>query len=665
MPRTNVTINAMQQDMSSDEIMRRMADLYNAPEERFNDLAKALLITKQPYVLLENVEESLAAEHRKALSELGFECQSDGEFYGLSLVPVEQSKAEVVLCPACDQPTAGEVQCPSCDVVIEKYLSQKKFDEKFQRESNAVSNSEIAMEKRYKERSEKEIASKKAKKQSNKTEAVVETPEREDHLLDGSVSSNEKPGRLIYVAVATVCLTVIGTGYIAQGLISQESENDDSTVDSNADSAATTQTSLVDVADSEAASSGSIAPDALVAVADNSDTEALGTVASEANISDSIPSGVASSDVNTDVTGLTDADLSLTEATLTTMSAMTGIVNAADQGSIVAIAGSTELGVSIEEIASSSDVDIDLSDIAEAVDSLSSSTNPSDLNAPRTEQYAAIPFSTDISGTVNPANKRLNRERVNSSSLVSVEQTGILDATSSTVFGKKWQQEKKISGLQQRVKRWHQRDMLSTAAVIVSSKTDPLVRFSGTQEIIKLEGLKSDTAEKLKNIHTLALLIDSDIERMGALINLSSTYSQLELHADSARIDDEITRIEADFAGSPEERIIADVLLAKYKLDSHQSDTALSGFQSAKAHVSNLDSTVLANSALSYIALSEATQGLTTDANTTSNMIKNADIRSSLQIEIDHIAANQTELAIPKKAAAHARAIPDDAGVSH
>jgi len=113
-----------------------------------------LLITKQPYVLLENVEESLAAEHRKALSELGFECQSDGEFYGLSLVPVEQSKAEVVLCPACDQPTAGEVQCPSCDVVIEKYLSQKKFDEKFQRESNAVSNSEIAMEKRYKERSD-------------------------------------------------------------------------------------------------------------------------------------------------------------------------------------------------------------------------------------------------------------------------------------------------------------------------------------------------------------------------------------------------------------------------------------------------------------------------------------------------------------------------------
>jgi len=81
----------MQQDMSSDEIMRRMADLYNAPEERFNDLAKALLITKQPYVLLENVEESLAAEHRKALSELGFECQSDGEFYGLSLVPVERN----------------------------------------------------------------------------------------------------------------------------------------------------------------------------------------------------------------------------------------------------------------------------------------------------------------------------------------------------------------------------------------------------------------------------------------------------------------------------------------------------------------------------------------------------------------------------------------------
>jgi len=95
----NVTITAIQQDMRSDEITKKLADLYNAPEDRFADLARALIITKQPYVLLENVEENLAAEHIKALSELGFQCQTADEFNGLSLVPVEQSESEVALCP--------------------------------------------------------------------------------------------------------------------------------------------------------------------------------------------------------------------------------------------------------------------------------------------------------------------------------------------------------------------------------------------------------------------------------------------------------------------------------------------------------------------------------------------------------------------------------------
>ena len=486
MSTTSLTITALQKDMTSDEAMQKLATLYNIPEERFKGLCRSLLTLKEPYVLLKQVDEATANAHLQKLTEIGFDCSISDESSGLSLVPIAKTAPAEIICPACDQPAGGGEICQNCAVIMHKYIKQKSFDNQFQSQSTAAISGVEKVEKLHEERSKKQKELNSVKKTKNSEDNKDTTPDSSNGHDEFSVNSNEKTSKLIYAAVTSVCLVIVGTGYVVHGLFNSSNISDSPVVASDAGFSATSDAGL-------------------------------------------------------------------------------------EEFPIIA---------SVDEI----------------------------------EQPESVQL---------------------------------------TIFDKQLQRKQELEELGQQVKKLHEQNMMFTADGIVASKVDAGDRLFGEQEIIKLNGLQDDTANKLHHIHTLTTSMVSDVDRIDALLNLSSTYLHFELNEEAAKIHDEAAKIAFNITDSAEERILAEVIMAEHRLDGSVMNTAQQRYQIAKDKAVEIGLHELADSAFHYIALSEVTQGLTVDANATKDMIVDAETRDSLQVEIDKILAESQASKTPEHAAAH------------
>jgi len=152
---------------------------------------------KKPHVFLKNIDQKVAEDHIKRLTDLGLECSTEDG--GLALVPVTESKAADVDCPACEQPSGGEEICINCGVIIAKYAAQKKFDEQFQAQMKATSNSNQKMKEIHAERIENEKASVKAKKKAKqkKNDKKIDIDEKSADSPTIDTNSDEDVFRVV------------------------------------------------------------------------------------------------------------------------------------------------------------------------------------------------------------------------------------------------------------------------------------------------------------------------------------------------------------------------------------------------------------------------------------------------------------------------------------
>ena len=122
MSKTSLSITGLQTEMTSDEVKQKLAKLYFLPEENFEGVYASLVLLKQPYIILNKMDQSDADGHVRRLKKLGFECCTGDE--GLSLAPVSKNRAAEIICPACQLPSSGNEICEQCGVILHKYLKR-------------------------------------------------------------------------------------------------------------------------------------------------------------------------------------------------------------------------------------------------------------------------------------------------------------------------------------------------------------------------------------------------------------------------------------------------------------------------------------------------------------------------------------------------------------
>ena len=155
MKNSSVIISGLKEEIRSDEVKKKLTKLYSQPEDYFEDLCQSLFIARKPHTLLKNVDEDVAKAHIERLTKLGFICSGGCEETELTLVPVTAAQKISDVCPACDRPTDCGEMCQHCGVVIEKYLTHKKFDDQLASQIKAAESSQKRMDTLYEERSSK------------------------------------------------------------------------------------------------------------------------------------------------------------------------------------------------------------------------------------------------------------------------------------------------------------------------------------------------------------------------------------------------------------------------------------------------------------------------------------------------------------------------------
>ena len=239
MTKTSLTISGINREMTSAEVKQNLASLYKVSEEHFDELCHSLFELKKPHVLLKKIDQSVAETHIKRLTDLGFECSTAS--VGLTLVPVTESKATDIDCPACDMPSGDGEICQNCGVIIEKYAAQKKFDDQFQAQIKSTSNSNQRMKEIHAERIENEKASAEAKKNAKRekqdkrknADGISSDSPANDTGSDGEIPrvvSNEKTSFKVYAAVASFLVALVGGGYILYGIVNSKTLKDEDVV---------------------------------------------------------------------------------------------------------------------------------------------------------------------------------------------------------------------------------------------------------------------------------------------------------------------------------------------------------------------------------------------------------------------------------------------------
>ena len=237
MAKVSLSISGVVEGMTSEEVRQKLAQLYGKPEQHFEKLCQSLFIMQQPFVLLKDVEQDIADKHEKRLTSLGFTCDfGDG---GLSLVPTAQTEGVAASCPSCEQPCGDEETCQHCGVFMEKFLKQKKIDDKLQKQLQSASNSHERIQKFQAEQAEKQKQQAKAKQQAKleKKKNQASKPEVEDKEPEAvsdadnedtgfKATYKEKRNNAMYAAVAATVIVVGGGGYFAYDKITNRYVSD-------------------------------------------------------------------------------------------------------------------------------------------------------------------------------------------------------------------------------------------------------------------------------------------------------------------------------------------------------------------------------------------------------------------------------------------------------
>ena len=248
MSKISLTVTGLENDMTSDEVKQKLAQLYNIPEKHFDELCKSLFIKKEPYVLLKKVDQAEADAHIKRLEKIGLNSKTGKIANQLSLVPVsEQNEEKEVNCPACEQLAGDSEVCQHCGVIMQKYLKQKQFDEQFQQGLKSTNYSQERMQQQYKEQSLKkkeiDLAKRKVPKRETPTEEEAQ-PEAETIEEKITVITQEKSSKKIYACVASVCVGIIGVGVVMYGVINSGNTDDELLAASSSKASANTLVSL-------------------------------------------------------------------------------------------------------------------------------------------------------------------------------------------------------------------------------------------------------------------------------------------------------------------------------------------------------------------------------------------------------------------------------------
>ena len=205
------------------ETMKALAALYQKPEEHFEPHCEHLFDLKQPFTLLQQVEEAVAEQHREKLVEIGIQCEvlKLGNAGGLSLVPVDAAETEKAICPSCEQPTEEVEICDHCGVIMKKFAEQKAIDEKLQ---NKIAAAERTEERIKAAQLEAAKQLKEKKKKPVKPAPVEPIPDEEDKFTIKAVEKNKNA--VLYAVAACALITAVGGGYLVHTLKENFSKDD-------------------------------------------------------------------------------------------------------------------------------------------------------------------------------------------------------------------------------------------------------------------------------------------------------------------------------------------------------------------------------------------------------------------------------------------------------
>lgn len=228
-----------------------------------------------------------------------------------------------------------------------------------------------------------------------------------------------------------------------------------------------------------------------------------------------------------------------------------------------------------------------------------------------------------------------------------------------TIFSQHLHRKREIQNLKDQLRRLKNENLMISANSLVSGKVDPRDRLFGQQELVIIDDANTPTAARLQETHTIASSFVSDIDKIDALLNQAAVYNHLNLIDESAKVYDEINAINSGIERI-EYKVLTDIAIAEHYSTIDTIENAQERYQHAKDKAIELEHPWLLDIAFGYIALSEVDQGLVLDANSTSEMIADRDIRSSLAQQIDIIVAQFALKGIPVQAAAHEEIVTDE-----
>jgi len=191
-----------------------------------------------------------------------------------------------------------------------------------------------------------------------------------------------------------------------------------------------------------------------------------------------------------------------------------------------------------------------------------------------------------------------------------------------SIFEQRKAQTQEFKQLKDKITEMYADKRVFSAAALVTAQENETVRLYGKQELIRLKGPNKKSIERLNDTDVMATHLESEVDRVDALLNQSTIYTQFDLHDDATRVVEQAQFIANQIQVSAH-RVVAESEIAAHHVGREDLEPARDNYSEAKSHASELVKLSLADEAFYYISSSEAGAGLLEDAILTTDSIIN------------------------------------------
>jgi len=213
----------------------------------------------------------------------------------------------------------------------------------------------------------------------------------------------------------------------------------------------------------------------------------------------------------------------------------------------------------------------------------------------------------------------------------------LIETVPETVFDFQIVHQRELKKIEKKIGRLFDEDMVFSITHLIASKEDPREKIFAKQALVKIEEFDQETIGKLEGIHAMLGDLDKDFDRVQMLINHAAIYKKFELPTESSELIEQARSIASDIE-TTEDQMMTKIAFAEYQLQYGDVEEAMALYQQVKTLSSELSLESLEDSVYRYIAMSEASHGLSIQAQSTSELIAASSIRENALLQISKLA---------------------------